>query len=90
MSWLGQERGAGLSHSRRVVTGSLNRHGSATAPLVPAKTPEQLLQLSQEHIRPLIALIDRLNEAGAEDELTVIHKQLTRLVFRAQPLPSAK
>jgi len=57
------------------------------ARLVPAMTPEQLFELTQEHIRPLIGLIDRLNEVGAEDELRVINKQLTRLVFRAQPLP---
>jgi hypothetical protein len=50
---------------------------------VPAQTPEQLLELTQEHIRPLIPLIDRLNEAGAEDELKVISRQLTRLYFRA-------
>jgi hypothetical protein len=55
-----------------------NRRRSATARLVPAKTPEQLLELSQEHIGPLIAVIDRLNEAGAEDELRVVHQQLTR------------
>ena len=52
--------------------------------------PEQLFDLTQEHIRPLIGLIDRLNEAKAEDELRVISKQLTRLSFRAQPLPSDK
>ena len=34
-------------------------------------------------------VIDRLNEVGAEDELRVISKQLTRLVFRAQPFPRA-
>ncbi len=39
-----------------------------------SQTPEQLLELTQEHIRPLIPLIDRLNEAGAEDELKVISK----------------
>jgi len=54
---------------------------------VPAQTPEQLLELTQEYIRPLIPLIDRLNEAGAEDELKVISRQLTRLYFRAGPLP---
>jgi hypothetical protein len=48
-----------------------------------AQTPEQLLELTQEHICPLIAMIDRLNEAGAEDELRVISKQLTRLLYRA-------
>ena len=63
---------------------------SATARSVPAQTPEQLLELTQEHIRPLIGMIDRLNQAGAEDELKVISRQLTRLVFRAQPLPSGK
>ena len=67
-----------------------HRRRSATARSVPAQTPEQLLELTQEHIRPLIAMIDRLNEAGAEDELRVVTKQLTRLVFRAQPLPSGK
>ncbi len=61
------------------------RRGSTTARPV-SGTPEQLLDLSQEHIRPLIGLIDRLNEVGAEDELRVIAKQLTRLVYRAQPL----
>jgi hypothetical protein len=40
-----------------------------------------------EHIRPLIGLIDRLNEVGAEHKLRVIAKQLTRLVYRVQPLP---
>jgi hypothetical protein len=51
---------------------------------VPAQTPEQLLELAQEHIRPLIEVIDRLNEADAEDELGVISKQLTRLCLRVQ------
>src|SRR5262245_49471131 len=65
-----------------------NRRRSATTRSVPAETPERLLELTQEHIRPLIGLIDRLNEAGAEDELRVISKQLTRLSFRVQPLSS--
>ena len=67
-----------------------NHHRSATTRSVPAQTPEQLLDLAQEYIRPLIGMIDRLNQAGAEDELKVISRQLTRLVFRAQPLPSGK
>jgi hypothetical protein len=67
-----------------------NRRRSATTRPVPAKTPEQLLELAQKHIRPLIDVIDRLNEVGAEDELRVISKQLTRLCFRVQPLPSDK
>jgi hypothetical protein len=67
-----------------------NRRGSATARLVQAKTGEQLFERTQEHIRPLIAMIDELNEVGAEDELRVIGKQLARLVYRAQPLPSGK
>ena len=67
-----------------------DRRRSAAARLVPAQTPERLFELTQEYIRPLIAMIDRLNEAGAEDELRVISKQLTRLVYRAQPLPSGK
>ena len=66
------------------------RRRSATTRSVPAQTPEQLLELAQEHIRPLIGVIDRLNEAKAEDELRVISKQLTRLSFRAQPLLSDK
>jgi hypothetical protein len=52
--------------------------------LVQAKTDEQLFERTQEHIRPLIGMIDELNEVGAEDELRVIRQQLTRLVFRAQ------
>ena len=67
-----------------------NRRRSATTRSVPAETPERLLELTQEHIRPLIGLIDRLNDAGAEDELRVISKQLTRLSFRVQPLSSDK
>src|SRR5215831_15834525 len=66
-----------------------NRRRSATTRSVRAQTPEQLLELTQEYIRPLIGMIDELNEAGAEDELRVIRQQLTRLVFRAQPLPRA-
>ena len=64
-----------------------NRRRSATTRSVTAHTPEQLLELTQEHIRPLIPLIDRLNEAGAEDELKVISRQLTRLYFRAGTPP---
>jgi hypothetical protein len=64
-----------------------NRRRSATTS-VPAQTPEQLLEQAQEYIRPLIGVIDRLNEANAEDELRVINRQLARLCFRVQPLPS--
>jgi len=64
------------------------RHRSATTRSVPAQTPQQLLELAQEYIRPLIGVIDRLNEANAEDELRVINKQLTRLCLRVQPLLS--
>ena len=60
-----------------------SRRRSAATRTKPAQTPEQLLELTQEHIRPLIPLTDRLNEAGAEDELKVISRQLTRLYFRA-------
>jgi len=52
-----------------------NRRGSATTRSVSAQTPDQLEQ-AQEHIRPLIGLIDRLNEANAEDELD--YQQTTR------------
>ena len=58
------------------------RRGSTSAR--PAEA-EHLFDQSQEHIRLLIGLIDRLNQAGAEDELRVINKQLTRLCFRVQP-----
>jgi hypothetical protein len=61
-----------------------NRRHSATTRSVPAQTPEQLFEMAQEHIRPLIEVIDRLNEADAEDELAVISKQLTRLCLRVQ------
>ena len=67
-----------------------NRRRSATTRSLPAQTPEQLLELAQKYIRPLIEVIDRLNEAGAEDELRVISKQLTRLCLRVQPLPSGE
>jgi hypothetical protein len=65
-----------------------NRRRSATTRSVPTQTPEQLLEQAQKHIRPLIGVIDRLNEANAEDELRVINRQLARLSFRVQPLPS--
>ena len=67
-----------------------NRRRSATTRSVSAQTPEQLLEQAQEYIRPLIGVIDQLNEANAEDELRVISKQLTRLVYRAQLLPTGK
>jgi hypothetical protein len=60
-----------------------NRRRSATTRSVPAQSPDQLLEVAQEHIRPLIGVIDQLNEADAKDELRVISKQLTRLCFRA-------
>jgi hypothetical protein len=51
-----------------------NRRRSVTTRLVPAHTPEQLLELAQEYIRPLIGVIDQLNEADAEDELRGHHQ----------------
>ena len=54
-----------------------NRRRSATTRSVPAQSPDQLLEVAQEH------LIDQLNEADAKDELRVISKQLTRLCYRA-------
>ena len=65
----------------------MTNHGGSTTARLASGAPEQLFDLTQEHIRPLIGLIDRLNELGAEDELKVIAKQLTRLIYRAQPLP---
>jgi hypothetical protein len=41
---------------------------SATTRSVPAQSPEKLLEVAQDHIRPLIGVIDQLNEADAEDE----------------------
>src|SRR5262249_14803647 len=67
-----------------------NRRHSATTRSVPAQTSEQLLELTQEHIRPLIGVIDRLNEAGAEEEGRVISKQPARLSFRAPPPPRGR
>jgi hypothetical protein len=64
-----------------------NRRGSTPPRLAQAKTGERLFERTQEHIRPLIGMIDKLNEVGAEDELRVIRQQLTRLLFRAQLLP---
>ena len=64
------------------------RRRTATTRSVPAQTREQLLEQAQEHIRPLIGVIDQLNEANAEDELRVINRQLARLCFRVQPLPA--
>ena len=65
-----------------------NRRRFATTRSAPAQTPEQLLEQAQEYIRPLIGVIDRLNEANAENELRVINRQLARLSLRVQPLPS--
>jgi len=45
--------------------------------------------MAQEYIRPLIGVIDRLNEADAEDELRVISKH-SRGCASGQPLPSDK
>jgi len=52
----------------------IDRRRSAAARLVPPQTPERPFELTQEHIRPLLAMIDRLNEAGAEDELRVMRE----------------
>jgi len=65
-----------------------NRRRFAATRSAPAQTPEQLLEQAQEYIRPLIGVIDRLNEADAENELKVINRQLARLCFRVQPLPN--
>src|SRR5262245_38503494 len=75
-----------LMQRRLVSSGGLimtKRRDSTTARSVPS-APEQLFDVTQEYIRLLIGLIDRLHEVGAEDELRVITKQLTRLVYRAQ------
>ena len=64
-----------------------NRRRSATTRSVPAQTPEQLLELAQEHIRPLIGVIDRLNEAKAEDELRVIKQTTHAAVLQGAAAP---
>jgi hypothetical protein len=52
-----------------------DRRGSTT--LYQPGASEQLFDLSQEHIRPRIGLIDRLrDQIGAEHELSVIARQL--------------
>src|SRR5262249_22360390 len=63
---------------------------AATTRSVPAETPERLLELTQEHIRPLIGLIDRQKEAGADDELSIISKHPRRLSCGVQPFSSDK
>jgi hypothetical protein len=42
-------------------------------------TAQELMTLAQRYIRSLTAIIDRLNEMGAEDELGRISLHLTRL-----------
>jgi hypothetical protein len=66
-----------------------NRRRSATTRSVPAQSPEKLLEVAQEHIRPLIGVIDQLNEADAEDELR-LSANSSRGCVSGQPLPSDK
>jgi archaellum biogenesis ATPase FlaH len=42
-------------------------------------TAQELMTLAQRHIRSLTAIIDRLDEIGAQDELRRISPYLTRL-----------
>ena len=42
----------------------MTNHGGSTTARLASGAPEQLFDLTQEHIRPLIGLIDRLNEVG--------------------------
>src|SRR5262249_42250185 len=71
-----------------IASGGIGKFlGSKRCRPMPAETPDRLLELTQEHIRPVIGLIDRLNEAGAEDELRVISKQLTRLSLGVDKYP---
>ena len=64
-----------------------NRRRSATTRSVPAQTPEQLLEQAQEHIRPLIGVIDRLNEADAEDELEGYQQTTHAAVLQSAAAP---
>jgi hypothetical protein len=42
-------------------------------------TAQELMTLAQRHIRSLTAIIDRLNQIGAQDELRRISLHLTRM-----------
>jgi hypothetical protein len=42
-------------------------------------TAQELMTLAQRHIHSLTAIIDRLNQIGAQDELGRISLDLTRL-----------
>src|SRR5215467_15969311 len=56
-------------------------------------TAQELMTLAQRHIRSLTAIIDRLNQIGAQDELRRISLDLTRLaslVSDATPRRSEK
>ena len=64
-----------------------NHRGSTTARPVSGAS-EQLFNLTQGHIRPLIGLIERLNEIGAEDELRVIAAQLPAKTKLAETKPA--
>jgi hypothetical protein len=63
--------------SRRGSTTARLVQASTTARLVQAKTGEQLFERTQEHIRPLIGMIDELNEGRrgrrAEGDQTTTH-----------------
>ncbi|HKQ87197.1 MAG TPA: hypothetical protein VJS43_10560 [Candidatus Acidoferrales bacterium] len=46
-----------------------------------------LTQNAEAHIKALTAVIDRLTEMHATEELTIIARQLSHLALRATPHP---
>ncbi len=74
------------SHRKAPLGGGAKRHFRAR---VSPMTAQELMTLAQRHIRSLTAIIDRLNEIGAQDELRSISLHLTRLAFRAMQLGPA-
>jgi archaellum biogenesis ATPase FlaH len=64
------------SHRKAPLGGGAKRHSRARVRLM---TAQELMTLAQRHIRSLTAIIDRLDEIGAQDELRRISPYLTRL-----------
>jgi len=71
----------GMSHARRSQRKAplgvgAKRHSRAR---VSPMTAQELMTVAQRHIRSLTAIINRLNEIGAQDELRRISLHLMRL-----------
>jgi hypothetical protein len=50
-----------------------------------SKERVELARNAEAHIKALTAVIDRLTEMGATEELTSISRALANLAFRARP-----